>query len=131
MRCLAGVRAISGLARRRSQAPDSAQALAFVQQLFTPQQSFGGQINASEIRHFASEQPLPDQPDPDEVRVPGNPKVHQIIEDILSLNLLEIADLTEILSKRLNIQPGGFGPFVGQQVVQQVRVASKSCTPNL
>ena len=52
-----------------------------------------------------------------EVREPGaqNPRIAELVEEIVSLNLLEVADLTEILTKRLNIpQPGSiqynYGP---------------------
>ena len=33
----------------------------------------------------------------------GNPRVHRLVEEICSMNLLEIADLTELLRKKLGI----------------------------
>lgn len=33
----------------------------------------------------------------------GNPRVHQLVDEICALNLLEIADLTELLRKKLGI----------------------------
>jgi len=50
-----------------------------------------------------------DPEDEPEVREPGanNPRLKELVEEILTLNLLEISDLTEILSKRLNIPAPG------------------------
>lgn len=48
----------------------------------------------------------------EEERVVTNPKVLELADQIIQLNLLEVSDLTEILRKRLNIQsPAGGMPF--------------------
>lgn len=52
------------------------------------------------------------EPEPREI---GSPKVRQIMEDIVSLNLLEIADLTELLQKRLRM-PEGMGGGMGMMM---------------
>ena len=36
-------------------------------------------------------------------RVVGNPRVHKLVDQICEMNILEIADLTELLRKRLGI----------------------------
>ena len=36
-------------------------------------------------------------------RVVGNPRVHALVDQICEMNILEIADLTELLRKRLGI----------------------------
>ena len=43
----------------------------------------------------------------DEEREITNPKVLELADRIIELNMLEVSDLTEILRKRLNIQGGG------------------------
>ncbi len=50
-----------------------------------------------------------DPEDEPEERVPGasNPRIAELVEEIVALTLLEISDLTEILSKRLNLPPPG------------------------
>lgn len=48
-----------------------------------------------------------------EEREVGNERVRRIAEEIVSLNLLEIADLTELLHKRLRTPPGMMGMQMG------------------
>ena len=115
MRCLASVRALSALAARNARSADLDAITILCLRQHTGEQQITP-LPGLIARHFASDS----QPDPDEVRVPGYPKVNQIVEDILSLNLLEAADLTEILQKRLNIQPGSFAPALGQAQPAQV-----------
>lgn len=58
--------------------------------------------STKQMRPFSSGQ------DEEEERVITNPKVLDLAEQIVQLNLLEVSDLTEILKKRLNIQlPAG------------------------
>ena len=49
----------------------------------------------------------------DEERVIDNPKVIELADQIVELNMIEVSDLTELLRRRLNIQAGvggmGFG----------------------
>lgn len=64
-----------------------------------------------------------------EERVVGNERVRRICEEIVSLNLLEIADLTELLHKRLRTPPGMMGmqmgmPQFGQQFPTQPPAAA-------
>ncbi len=44
-----------------------------------------------------------------EARTVGTPRVQQLVEEILQLNLLEVSDLTDILKTRLGIE----GPIMG------------------
>lgn len=85
----------------------------------------GAALDAAQLqrRAYAARPPKEEDDDPEnepEQRVPGstNPRVRELVEEIVALNLLEISDLTDILSKRLNLpQPGSihynYGP-VGQ-----------------
>ena len=41
--------------------------------------------------------------EPEETRPVGNPKVERIVEEIVSLSLIEVADLTELLKKKLKL----------------------------
>ena len=50
-----------------------------------------------------------DSDDEEEERRVASPAVKKLAEDIMALNLLEVADLTDILQKRLNIQMPAFG----------------------
>ena len=122
MRCLLNFTALSAQARARLQRTEGITAVATpLQQFLTGQHSpcCPGPVG---VRH----QHAAPEPDKDEIREPGNPKVKQIVEDILSLNLLEVADLTEIIQKRLGIQAGGFGPAVGlAQPAAQVIISVK------
>ena len=56
--------------------------------------------------------------DAEEVREVGSPRVKRLVDDILQLSLLEVADLTQILQSRLGISGmpmgGGFGGGGGQ-----------------
>ena len=47
--------------------------------------------------------------DGEEEREITNPKVLELADRIVELNMLEVSDLTELLKKRLNIQGGGVG----------------------
>ncbi|XP_060109060.1 large ribosomal subunit protein bL12m [Heteronotia binoei] len=42
-----------------------------------------------------------------------SPKIHQLVQDIASLTLLEISDLNELLKKTLKIQDMGLMPMAG------------------
>lgn len=57
--------------------------------------------------------------EPAEVRIPGagNERVHRLTEEILNLNLLEVADLTEVLRKRLGL--GAMAGMMPQMGVPQ------------
>lgn len=48
-------------------------------------------------------------PDEEEQRDVGTPRVRKLVDEIVSLNLLEVSDLTELLRKKLGIEamPGG------------------------
>lgn len=123
MRCLAGVRSLSAIARRHAQScysdslcsiPAALQALQ-ADSLHQP----AARLDQGPAcrRSFASEQP----DDQEEIRVPGNPRVDRIVEEILGLNLLEVADLNQILCEKLNIKPGQFGmPPGGMQQVSHI-----------
>ena len=71
------------------------------------------------VRWFASEPAL--EPETREIR---SPKLDKIVEEICGLNLLEVADLTELLQKRLNINPAAlaasFAPAQGGGAQAQV-----------
>lgn len=58
-------------------------------------------------------------PDAEEVRDISNPRVLELAEQIVQLNLLEVSDLTEVLKKRLNIQPAAFGMPMGMPLAAQ------------
>lgn len=59
-------------------------------------------------RGYAAAAPDPLDPgEPDEERVVGNARVHKLVDEICSMNLLEIADLTELLRKKLGIPASG------------------------
>lgn len=47
--------------------------------------------------------PDPLDSEPEQEREVGNPRVHRLVDEICSMNLLEIADLTELLRKKLGI----------------------------
>ena len=72
------------------------------------------------VRWFASEPAL--EPETREIK---SPKLEKIVEEICGLNLLEVADLTELLQKRLNLNPAilaqSFAPAQGA-VPAQVRI---------
>ena len=60
------------------------------------------------FRYYAAAAPDPLDPgEPDEERVVGNARVHKLVDEICSMNLLEIADLTELLRKKLGIPASG------------------------
>lgn len=116
MRCLSGFRALAALKQSYlSLSKSSEAALPVVHNLAQEQAAFAPS-SIQYRRHFAAE-PEPEL-DPEEVRKPGSAKVNAIVEQILSLNLLEVADLTEIIQDRLGIQPGL--PALQQQAPQQV-----------
>ena len=55
--------------------------------------------------------------EPEEVRKPavGNERVHRLVEEIVSLNLIEVADMTELLKTRLKLDglPGMMPGMMG------------------
>lgn len=52
--------------------------------------------------------------DQEEERQVGNPRINQLVDEICSMNLLEVSDLIEVLRKRLNItMPVGGGYPMG------------------
>lgn len=57
--------------------------------------------------------------EPDETRLPGanNARVQKLVDEIVSLNLIEVADMTELLKKRLKIDglPGMMPMGAAQQ----------------
>lgn len=119
MRCLSGFRALAALKQSYlSLSKSSEAALPVVHNLAQEQAAFAPS-SIQYRRHFAAE-PEPEL-DPEEVRKPGSAKVNAIVEQILSLNLLEVADLTEIIQDRLGIQPGL--PALQQQAPQQIAAA--------
>nr|XP_056723310.1 39S ribosomal protein L12, mitochondrial isoform X1 [Euleptes europaea] len=48
-----------------------------------------------------------------------SPKIHQLVQDIASLTLLEISDLNELLKKTLKIQDMGLMPMAGMMPAAQ------------
>ena len=57
--------------------------------------------------------------EPDESRLPGanNARVQKLVEEIVSLNLIEVADMTELLKKRLKLD--GLPGMMPMGAVQQ------------
>lgn len=63
------------------------------------------------VCRWYSAAPNPVDDEPEEQRPISNPRVHQLVDEICQLNLLDVADLTELLRKRLNIaapHPGAY-----------------------
>ena len=91
-------------------------------------------LDSASLRHsgqrsFAdvAEEPL----EPIEVRAPavGNERVHRIVEEIVSLNLIEVADMTELLKIRLKLDGlPGMMPMMGG-APQQVAAAPAQEAP--
>eukprot|EP00803_Ostreobium_quekettii_P000554 evm.model.scf_322.3 EVM.evm.TU.scf_322.3 scf_322:71891-73069(-) len=73
----------------------------------------------------------PAENDEDEVREVGNERVRALAEEILTLNLLDIADLTTILKKRLGVSDTPmFGAMPMQQTAQAAPApAAEAATP--
>lgn len=65
-------------------------------------------------------QAQPESNDDEDVRDVGTPRVRALAEEILQLNLLEIADLTTILKGRLNLSET---PMFGAMPMQQPQAA--------
>ena len=94
-------------------------------------------LDSASLRHsgqrsFADVAEEPVEPvEPAEVRSPaiGNERVHRIVEEIVSLNLIEVADMTELLKKRLKLDglPGMMPMMGGGQ--QQVAAAPAQEAP--
>lgn len=94
-------------------------------------------LDSASLRHsgqrsFADVAEEPIEPiEPVEVRLPavGNERVHRIVEEIVSLNLIEVADMTELLKKRLKLDglPGMMPMMGGAQ--QQVAAAPAQEAP--
>ncbi len=57
--------------------------------------------------------PDPLDSEPEQEREVGNPRVHRLVDEICSMNLLEIADLTELLRKKLGISASP-GMYMGK-----------------
>jgi len=55
--------------------------------------------------------PLP--PPPSNVDKPVNPKIDKIANDITALNLIEVAELSDLLKKRLNLPDAPVMPIGG------------------
>ncbi|KAG2455196.1 39S ribosomal protein L12, mitochondrial [Polypterus senegalus] len=51
-----------------------------------------------------------------------SPKIHQLVNDISNLTLLEVSDLNELLKKTLNIQDSGMMPMAAMPVAAQSTV---------
>ncbi|XP_072531339.1 large ribosomal subunit protein bL12m isoform X2 [Salminus brasiliensis] len=55
-----------------------------------------------------------------------SPKVQQLVNDIASLNLLEVSDLNELLKKTLNIQDVGMMPMGAMAAAPSVAAAASA-----
>ena len=65
------------------------------------------------LHRWYSAVPSPED-DQEEQRPVGNPRINQLVEEICSMNLLEVSDLIDVLRKRLNITaPVGGGYPMG------------------
>lgn len=70
--------------------------------------------------HWLHAQAQPANNEDEEVREIGSPRVRELAEEILRLNLLEIADLTTILKEKLNLSET---PMFGAMPAQQQQAA--------
>jgi large subunit ribosomal protein L7/L12 len=66
-----------------------------------------------------------------EVRVPGagNERVQKVVKDILALNLLEVSDLIEILSKELGVAIPAAGNFMAAAPAPAAAGAAAEAAP--
>ncbi|KAL3140834.1 hypothetical protein ABBQ32_005374 [Trebouxia sp. C0010 RCD-2024] len=73
-------------------------------------------LDSATLRHCGQRSFADVAEEPEEVRVPaeGNERVHRLVEEIVSLNLIEVADMTELLKKRLKLDGlPGMMPMMG------------------
>ena len=49
----------------------------------------------------------------------GNERVHRLVDEICGMNLLEVADLTELLRKRLGITAPGPGMYAMGELLKK------------
>lgn len=73
-------------------------------------------LESATLRHCGQRSFADVAEEPEEVRVPaeGNERVHRLVEEIVSLNLIEVADMTELLKKRLKLDGlPGMMPMMG------------------
>ena len=59
----------------------------------------------------------------------GSPRVKRIVEEIVNLNLLEVADLVEILRVRLGLGPDNFGMQMQSMGAAQPATAGAAAEP--
>ncbi|XP_018368574.1 PREDICTED: 39S ribosomal protein L12, mitochondrial [Trachymyrmex cornetzi] len=78
--------------------------------------------------------PLPSSPSPSDAEKPIHPKIDKIANDITALNLIEVAELSELLKKRLNLPDAPIMPVGGfvaasqaseEEEVEQKRVQTE------
>ena len=74
-----------------------------------PCRPFTKRLGISQVRGYAKPAEVSEFDDEEEPPIPISPRVRKLAEEIMHLNLLEVADLTDILQKRLNITPGFAG----------------------
>ncbi|KAK9825205.1 hypothetical protein WJX74_000023 [Apatococcus lobatus] len=67
--------------------------------------------------------------DEPEVRELGSPRVKRIVDEIVNLNLLEVADLVEILRVRLGLGPDTFGMQMQPMGAAQPAAAAAAAAP--
>lgn len=72
-----------------------------------------------------------DDDDDEDPPIPVNPRVEKLAEEIMHLNLLEVADLTDILQKRLGISAPSFGsmPMMGAPMQGGAAPAGAEASP--
>ncbi len=73
-------------------------------------------VDTASLRHRGQRSFADLAAEPEEVRTPavGNERVHRIVEEIVSLNLIEVADMTELLKQRLKLDGlPGMMPMMG------------------
>lgn len=63
-------------------------------------------------------------PVPEGVDKPVSAKIDKIANDISALNLIEVAELSDVLKKRLNLPDAPVMPMGGFQVASQVRMTN-------
>ena len=80
-------------------------------------------------RHYASGQEESLIEEEAEVRELGSPRVKRIVEEIVNLNLLEVADLVEILRVRLGLGPDNFGMQMQSMGAAQPATAGAAAEP--
>lgn len=63
-------------------------------------------------------------PVPEGVDKPVSAKIDKIANDISALNLIEVAELSDVLKKRLNLPDAPVMPMGGFQMTAQVELSS-------